>query len=189
MRDEEKAVVDGIPCTSPARTCLDMAAIVRRGVLDQLLEAAEQQGVLDVAAFAAVCKRGRRGSKALKRALAIYQPLPGWTRSRLERRAISEPAKAGIRPDGVNVWIEEAAVEADLVFYDERLVIEIDGGTTHATTAARIRDPQRDAKLQIAGFAVLRVPAHRLVHAPGAYVDDARSLLSRAERTRARPGH
>jgi hypothetical protein len=188
MRDVEHDTVDGIPCTSVARTCLDMAAILRRDSLDSLLEQAERNDALDVAAFLAVCKRGRKGSRALKRALSIYRPLPGWTRSRLERRAFSLLETAGITPDGVNVWVDDAAVECDLVFYEQKLVIEIDGGATHGTTAAKLRDPQRDAKLQIAGYAVLRVPEHRLVHAPGAYLDDATALLSRAARTRARPG-
>ena len=188
MGDNEKSIVDGIPCTSPARTCLDMAAIVRRDVLDQILEQAERLQTLDVAAFLAVCKRGRKGSGALKRALHIYEPLPGWTRSRLERRAIRLLKDQGLHPDGVNVWVEHAAVEADIVFHDAKLVIEIDGGEVHGTTAAKIRDPQRDAKLQIAGYAVLRVPEHRLVYEPDAYVDDVEQLLSRAGRTRARPG-
>src|SRR5215217_6855008 len=116
MRAVETDEVDGIPVTSVARTCLDMAATVPHDVLDELLEAAERNETFDLKAFLAICKRGRKGSAALKRALLRYMPLPGWTRSRLERKAIRELRKAGLRPTGINVWVPEAAVEADILF-------------------------------------------------------------------------
>ena len=46
----------------------------------------------------------------LKRALKAYQPT-GWTRSRLERKALRELHRAGLHPTGVNVWVPAAAVE------------------------------------------------------------------------------
>src|SRR5215217_3305141 len=75
MRTVEKGEVDGIPATSVARTCLDVAARVRADVLDDLVEAAERDGLFHLQGFLAVCKRGRKGSAALKRALLRYQPL------------------------------------------------------------------------------------------------------------------
>lgn len=183
----EKGDVDGIPCTSVARTCLDMAAVLRPAELDGMLEAAELQGTFDLTAFLAVCKRGRKGSARLKRALRIYQPT-GWTRSRLEARAIKTLRAAGFRPTGVNVWVPEAAVEVDLLFEHERLAIEIDGGVIHGTTAAKTRDPDRDTKLQLADYVPLRVREHRLVYEPDRFVSDVKALLSRAGRTPARPG-
>ena len=188
MGEQERSEVDCIPVTSPARTCLDLAAIVPNHVLDAMIEQAERAGTFDLAAFDAVCRRGRPGSAALRRALALYRPLPDWTRSELERRALRELHRAGIRPDGVNVWMEDAAAEVDMVFHDQKLVIEIDGDAVHGTTAARQRDPQRDARLQAADYLVLRVPERRLVHTPRAYVEDVKALLSRAGRTRALPG-
>jgi very-short-patch-repair endonuclease len=186
IRAADVGNVDGIPVTSPARTCLDMAAIVRPHVLDELLEAAERQRVLDLAAFTAVCGRGRAGSKALRRALVLYEPLPGWTRSRLERRLLRALKKAGVPLPAVNNWIGDQ--ECDLVWHDARLVVEVDGDVWHSTTAARHRDPRRDAKLQLAGYAPFRVPENRLVHDIGGVVDDVVGLLRlRAARTPARP--
>ena len=187
MRAVEKGDVDGLPVTSVARTCLDMAARVHPGTLDDMLEAAEQDGTFDLTAFVAVRKRGRKGSAALKRALQRYEPT-GWTRSRLERKAIRELRRAGVRVKGVNVWIPEAAQEVDLLL-EHDVVVEIDGGVVHGTTAAKIRDPQRDTRLQIAGYATIRIPEHRLVHEPATFVADVEALLvSRAARTPARPG-
>ena len=189
MRDVEKTVIDGLPVTSPARTCLDMAARLKHPrAIAAMLDNAERGGFLTYQDFLAVCKRGRPGSQALRAALAIYAPLPGGTRSSLERRGLRELARAGVHPDGVNVWIPEAAAEADLVFHDPPTVVEIDGEAIHGTTAARLRDPQRDHRFRRAGYAVLRVPERRLVHEPWAFVADVKDLLSRAAGTRARPG-
>src|SRR5215217_5518345 len=111
MRSVEKGEVDGLPVTSVARTCLDMAARVHPDTLDDMLEAAERNDTFDLTAFIAVCKRGRKGSAALKRALLKYQPT-GWTRSRLEKHAVRQLRNARVRIRGVNVWIPEAGLEA-----------------------------------------------------------------------------
>jgi hypothetical protein len=185
LRAADSTIVDGLPVTSVARTLLDMATRVRRDTLDELLEAAEQANALDVNACHDVCGRGRKGSQALKRALVLYQPIPGWTRSRLERRAYrlitNDPA---LPTPSVNTWIGKH--EVDLRIGD--LVIEIDGAVTHGTKAAKERDPRRDVDIQLAGCEILRITEHRLVHEPQTYLDDVRRFLSRAERTPARPG-
>ena len=185
IREADKTVVDGLPVTSVARTLLDMAPIVRRETLDELLEAAENAKLLDVNACTAVCGKGRRGSAALKRALLLYQPIPGWTRSRLEKRAYKLIANEPDLPTpSVNTWV--AGHEVDLRIGD--VVIEIDGGATHGTRAAKERDPRRDVEVQLAGCEILRITEHRLVHEPQTYLDDVRRFLSRAARTRERPG-
>jgi very-short-patch-repair endonuclease len=186
MRAVEKGEVDGLPVTSVARTCLDLAARVHPATLDGMLEAAERDGTFHLHSFIAVCKRGRNGSAKLRRAIRRYEPT-GWTRSRLERKGLRLLRKAGLRPSGVNVWVPGANVEVDILF-EEGLAIEIDGGVVHGTTAAKIRDPLRDTKLQIAGYATMRIPEYRLVHEPERVVADVKALLlSRAARTPARP--
>jgi predicted transcriptional regulator of viral defense system len=184
----ERTTVDGIPATSVARTCLDMAAIVRSDVLTELLEAAERNKTFDLTAMLAVCGRGREGSKALKRALSLYQPIPGWTRSRLEKRLFTALRKRGAPLPGVNLWVE--GQERDLVWHDQWLVVEVDGDIWHATTAAKTRDPRRDAQLQIAGYATFRAPENGIVHDIAGLVDDIVALLRRPwARTPARPDH
>ena len=184
IREADTTTVDGLPVTSVARTLLDMAAITRRETLEGLLEAADDAGVLDAKACAAVCGRGRPGSTSLKRALLLYQPIPGWTRSRLEKRAYRLIQEDPDLPTpSVNTWIGKH--EVDLRVGD--LVIEIDGAATHGTRAARERDPRRDVDIQLAGCEIMRVTEHRLVYEPESVLADIRAF-SRAERTPARPG-
>ena len=182
----ESTTVDGIPATSVARTCLDMAAVVGPDALEELLETAERNRTFDLTAMLAVCGRGRKGSAALKRALSIYRPIPGWTRSRLEKRLFKALRKRGAPLPGVNLWVEGA--ERDLVWHDQWLVVEIDGDVWHGTTAARHRDPRRDAKLHLAGYVPFRVPENRIVYDIDGVVDDIVGLLRRSgARTPARP--
>lgn len=65
------------------------------------------------------------------------------------------------------------------MWFDERLVVELDGGAYHHTTATKPRDPQRDADLQIAGYGVLRVTDRRLANDPSGVMRDVERLLSR----------
>lgn len=58
-------------------------------------------------------------------------------------------------------------------------VYAVDGGAYHHTTAARLRYPQRDDDLQIAGYAVLRVTDRRLASDPAGVMRDVKRLLSR----------
>jgi very-short-patch-repair endonuclease len=177
LEPEAAVIVDGIPTTSVARTCLDIAAIVGPGdTLGRLLEAAEDQRLLDLRAFEAVCGRGRAGSKALRRALALYEPVPAWSRSEWERRFYRELRTAGIRAPAVNLWI--AGYEVDLVWLEERVIVELDSGY-HDTPAARERDPVRDAALQAEGFAILRVRQRRFEQEPEAVMASLRRLLTR----------
>ena len=78
--------------------------------------------------------------------------------------------------------------EVDCVWWDQKLIVELDGGDYHDTTAARERDPQRDAYLQLKEFRILRITDRRLDQEPAAVMALIRDFLSRAARTPARPG-
>jgi predicted transcriptional regulator of viral defense system len=187
VRPADSAVVDSLPVTSVARTLLDIAAIVRRETLDGLLEAADDADVLDPRKCDAVCGRGRSGSRALKEAILLYRPTPGWTRSRLEKYAYRLLTRDPDMPTpNVNNWI--AGHEADLSYPDHGLIVEIDGGAVHGTKAAKERDPARDADWQLDGFEVFRATEHRLVYLPETVLEYVKRFLSRAGRTPARPG-
>jgi len=67
-------------------------------------------------------------------------------------------------------------------------MVELDGGNYHDTPAARERDPQRDAHLQLKEFRILRITDRRLDQEPAAVMALIGDFLSRAARTPARPG-
>lgn len=91
--------VDGIPCTSVARTPLDLADVADRGALASACERAEVLRLFDLHAVQRVLARasGRRGADALRAVVEAWRPEASRTRSQLERRLLGLCGTAGIR--------------------------------------------------------------------------------------------
>ncbi|HSS43489.1 MAG TPA: type IV toxin-antitoxin system AbiEi family antitoxin domain-containing protein [Solirubrobacterales bacterium] len=64
-RGDEVGTVNGIPCTSPARTLVDLAGTVGDWTLRSCFERAAQRKVLDIPAIEASMDPGRRGNRSL----------------------------------------------------------------------------------------------------------------------------
>ena len=81
------------------------------------------------------------------------------------------------------------AIEADCLWRRERLVVELDGYTAHATRAAFERDRARDRRLQAAGWRVVRITWRQLHDEPQEVAAELRALLvtARATPAAARP--
>ena len=179
---EHAVVRDGIPVTTVARTLIDLAAD-RDPMLERAIEESEHLQLLDVGAID--LDAPRRGVRRLRAALAAYRAVPHWDRSIFERRVLKAIRAAGLPEPALNLWL--LGHERDLVWLEHGLVVELDG-PWHDGTAARIRDPQRDATLQLHGWSVLRVPQHWFDTDPAGVVRTVREFLSRAAGTPARPG-
>jgi hypothetical protein len=175
---EDRAVPDGIPVTSVARTLLDLAEVVRPRRLQRALEEAERRGLFDLAAVERLIarSRGRHSLRALNAALRDYRP-PAFTRSELERRFVALCERAGLPRPAANLFV--AGEEVDMSWPDRRLIVELDSREYHRSRAAFERDRARDASLQLAGYRVLRVTDRRLAGEPGEVVAAVRSLLDR----------
>jgi very-short-patch-repair endonuclease len=179
LHEDDRALVDGIPVTSIARTALDLSEVVNRRQLDRLIEEAERRELFDLARFDELLERtrGRKGKRLLAQALIDYRPGPDWTRSDLEDEFLRQLRLAELPAPAVNNWV--AGYEVDCVWFEQRAIVELDGGGFHDTTAARQRDPQRDLALQLAGYVVMRVRDTRLERDPAGVMDDVRRMLSR----------
>ena len=180
----ERDAVDGIPVTTVGRTLLDLAAGADP-LLDRAIEESEHLRLFDLTAIDELTTPGRAGVRRLRRALAIYRPATGDERSLFERRVYGAVVDDDLPAPSVNVFVLGA--ERDLVWLDHKFVVELDG-PWHEGTAARIRDPQRDAALQLDDWNVLRVAQHWFDTDPAGVLQTIRGFLSRAERTQARPG-
>ena len=181
---DESSVVQGIPVTTPPRTLLDLAGVVPRRQLKRALDEAEVLRLTDPLSVADLVLRypGRRGTAALNAILTAKQIGANITRSELEERflALLDDQKLP-RPD-VNVHLEVAGhrFEADCLWRAHRLIVELDGHASHATSAAFERDRARDRILAAAGWRVIRVTWRQLHRQPAAVASDVRMLtLSR----------
>ncbi|MDP1850236.1 MAG: DUF559 domain-containing protein [Solirubrobacteraceae bacterium] len=59
----------------------------------------------------------------------------------------------------------------------QRLIVETDGRASHATPVAFARDRERDERLTVLGYRVIRLTPRRVVHHPAAVAETLRALL------------
>jgi very-short-patch-repair endonuclease len=181
-----RAVRYRIPVTAPSRTLLDLAAVLSDRRLSRALEAADRHQLLDITELTRLCEAssGRKGTGRLSSLLARYRSLPE-TRSELERRFLRLCREAGLPPPAINVPV--AGVEVDFLWPGARVVVELDGYAFHRDRAAFERDRVRDAKLQLAGYRVLRVTYRRLVEEADAVIAEVSALLRLREASASLP--
>jgi very-short-patch-repair endonuclease len=178
LTQADAASVDGIPVTSLAWTVVDFAAIARRQQVRSVLEALERRGVYIGRELDELLRRtpNRKGVKTLRLAIAdLTGPAP-WLQSELEE-FFRELIRDSDLPDyEANAMVEGMVVDA--LWRKERLIVELDGFGFHRARRSFEDDRRRDAKLQVAGYRVLRITQWRLTHEPHAVLADIRSLLS-----------
>lgn len=172
LPQDEVTEEQGIPCTTPARTLLDLAPLLPSPVLGRMVEAAPGRGT----ALAQLLERYPRKAGTGRLRKVLREPTP-MTRSDFEALVLERIEKAGLPRPEVNVVVE--GYEVDLVWREHRVIAELDTYVTHGTRAAFERDRQRDRKLAIAGWTVVRI-----TDASG--LDDlSRLLAASAARSRA----
>ena len=164
-----------LPVTSPARTLLDLAAILTPHELARAVNEAEVQRRITPHSLDEQFQRypHHRGTAALRQATRTD---PGLTRSEAERRMLDLIGAAGLPPPEANVRI--AGYEVDLLWRAQRLIVEVDGFAFHSTRGAFERDRLRDSDLLAAGYRVIRITWRRLTQAPQAVVASLAVALS-----------
>ncbi len=179
----------GVPVTTPARTLLDLAAILEARRLARLTEEAVRMRLVSPRSARAAIERSpaARGAARFAKVLAASDRTPRLTRSAAERRLL-ELVRAAALPDP-EVNIRLLGRERDLVWRRERLVVEVDGFAFHGSRAAFERDRSRDAELVAAGLRVVRVTWRQLEDEPQAVVARLAAALAtgRARRSRRAP--
>jgi very-short-patch-repair endonuclease/predicted transcriptional regulator of viral defense system len=157
----------GIPVTSPARTILDLAGVLRDArALERVLDRAEILRLTDVRQLDEVSadRRAHRGASRLQRALAMHTPGTTLTRSELEERILALCRERGLPRPRVNDFV--AGLEVDFLFAERCVVVEADSWTYHRSRTAFERDRERDATLALAGYRVLRFTHRQMTNEP-----------------------
>jgi hypothetical protein len=165
-------VVDGIPCTSVARTLLDLAAVVSRRAVERAFDQAEIEEVFDLRAITSQLERNRnhRGASKVRAVLAEHYigRTPTW--NELEEAFLGICRRVGVPDPEVNKWIElgdgDLPIRGDFVWRAQRVIVETDGPRFHGTHQARQRDPRRDQRALLAGWRPVRAPWLQVMHRP-----------------------
>jgi very-short-patch-repair endonuclease len=178
--------LDGIPVTTPARTLLDLAAVVSLDAFERALAEAEARQLVRERDLAEVLSRngGRRGAGVL-RAFLVGEGA-ALQRSGAERRLLTLVRAAGLPAPELNVRL--GRFEVDLLWRAGRPIVEVDGYAFHGGRAAFERDRRRDAELQAEGLKVMRVTWRQLAGEPDAVVTRLTRALRQNPPHSSRPG-
>jgi predicted transcriptional regulator of viral defense system len=173
----DRAIHEGIPSTSVARTLVDYAATATQTQLIEAIEQAERLRIFDLKAVHDALDRsnGRKGAKALRAALSELFHEPPDTRSKLEQRFRFFCKSRGLAVPSFNVSVGGFCVDG--AWAGTNLVLELDSKRHHLGLTAFEADRKRDTKLQIAGHRIVRVTDKRMKHEPDELEQDLRSLL------------
>jgi len=175
----ERGTVDRIPCTSPARTLVDLAGICGERSLREAFELAAHQRQLDLDTVEAVLRTGRRRGRPLLRALLAewraaldLTPTQPVLRSPLEAKVLPLLARTDLPKPLINAPVQTPGgrLEVDLLWPAQHLAVELDSRRHHGTAIAFERDRRRDRELMRAGYATLRPTWHQVEHEPEAVV-------------------
>jgi very-short-patch-repair endonuclease len=172
---------EGLPLTCPARTLLDLSAVVTTSELEPLVAEAQRRRLVSEPALRDQLTRhaGRPGTAAL-RALIESPGGPAFTRSTAERKLLALIRAARLPPPRSNQKV--GGFEVDLLWPEQRLVAEFDSFTFHGDRVAFERDRHRDGVLQAHGYAVVRVTWRQLTSEPQAVVALLARMLERRSR-------
>jgi len=104
------------------------------------------------------------------------------TDSRLEEVFLAICRSGGVARPGVNAWVPltDEEFKVDFMWRRERLIVETDGHGVHGTRRAFERDRERDQRLMLAGWRVLRFTWRQVTREPDRVADTLRALLARA---------
>ena len=161
VADVKRVIKDGFPVTTPTRTLIDLASQLHPARLEEAFERAERLHLLDVAELERHA-RGRRGARAIKRVLADYtEPEP--TRSELEREIRKLCKNHNLPLPSQNVAVLGHDVDA---YWPPDLIAELDSWKFHKTRKAFEEDRAKAAKLEGAGYRVLRFTWRQLKWEP-----------------------
>ena len=177
----DRTVHRGIPVTTVARTLFDLGAVDASRV-PKALEQADVLELLDVRELQRLVDAHPRrpGTSAIRAALASAPAWGGITRSELEARFRMLLEEAGLPLPVLNCRLElgEVCIEADAVWHEARLIVELDGYAVHRTKAAFERDRARDRAAVAAGWRVIRITWRQLATDPRGVLRDLRRALS-----------
>lgn len=180
----DRGKLRNIPITSPARTLIDLAAVLPPPLVEAALMRAIVERRTTASAIAArmheMSRQGVEGPRTLRRLLLQSNGRlhPG---SPLERRVAGVLARGGLPPVRREhpVYLDGGVYYLDFAWPHFRVGVEADSRRWHSDAGAFERDLARHNSLAAAGWRVLRVTEQQVRCEPQGVVDRVRGLLVR----------
>lgn len=172
----------GIPVTTPLRTLIDFAAVANQGQVDKAVREALYQHLVTTTSLTSCCSTlgNRRGSRKLRKAIKATKTT-GRTRSELEEAFLAFLDHHKLPPpDATNALMQlgDLQIEADFLWRDARLIIELDTQQTHDNPHSFEADRLRDRRLQAAGWRTVRITDDQIHYGPTTTAEDLDLLIA-----------
>jgi very-short-patch-repair endonuclease len=178
MQPDEVTLEEGIPVTTPARTLLDLAAVLSPQHFEAAFDEAEVRRLTSPTSLDALVVRypGRRGTAAVTAVLATHARRGATVpTSLLERRLLALLDAHDLPRPEINRLSDHG--ELDATWHEQRLIVECDGFASHGTREAFEADRAKDRELVVAGWRVVRVTWRQLIDDPEVVARQLAALL------------
>ena len=165
---------------SVARSLVDGAGALRDRELAKAIKEAEYLRVLDVRAVLDALERTptRPGAGRLRNALGADQLL--LSREEFVLRYVALCEQHALDIPQIDVRLDtglDSLGQIDLLYADEKVIIELDGAQAHMTRTRFEEDRRRDAYLAARGYLTLRFTWRRLIAEYAAIASEVRAVL------------
>lgn len=176
LEPDDRTERNGIPVTTPARTLVDLVAVVHPRQLERAYEQAQVLRLLAAGELEdALARATGRRTQALRAILDAEQRSTTFTRSELEERFLALVRRGRLPEPEVNARLY--GYEVDFLWRAQRRVIEVDGYAYHSTRQAATRDRRKDNDLELAGFPVTRFTGDQVTNEPQETLERARRVV------------
>jgi hypothetical protein len=188
LNERDVTAIDGIPCTTLARTLIDLGEVVSRRAVELTIDAAERERKFDLGDMERALARAksRRGAAVIRSILDGYHgpaeraPFAEAFLAMVARIGLPDPEAEAL------VMLEDGPIHVDFLWRDERIAVELDSRRFHDTTRGLDEDRDRDQQLLLAGFEPFRV-TWRHLHAEAHRTERRLRRLYRLRRDAGRP--
>lgn len=164
LRPDHLQTVDSIPTTTGERTAIDIGVPHGLGATARVIDEGRRQGKVDLVKAAGllheVARRGRNGVGPARRIIAERLDWDQITDSQLEDRFLRLIQNAGLPPPLAQNVVTDSngtfIARLDFAYPAKRIAIELDSLAFHTDKKSFQTDRQRQNRLILAGWTVLR---------------------------------
>lgn len=157
----------GLPTVSPARAIVEIAADLTLKLLERALDDGLDRHIVRLTQVRDTLTRAgthRKGAATLDGLLRERESGSGITRSRAEQDLCGLLHQARLPKPERNQQLHDYNV--DMLWRNQRLIVEVDSYDWHLRKATFVSDRVRDADLEARGFTVLRFTADQIATEP-----------------------
>lgn len=163
-RDVERSWHRGLPIVPLPAALLPAAEHLAHDELRRVLARAEFEGILSLGALQSEISSGARGARKLRAAMAAHLPALARCVNDLEIDFVLLCERFRLPIPLPNERVSR--YRPDMLWHEQRLIVELDGDRAHSTPAQRLRDAARQRWLEQRGYRVIRFRWQEVMYRP-----------------------